>query len=145
MKNHILFLFVILLLANCSSKKIELEERYGYDLVNSGDHKLTSKTIGEGEVSVLFESGLGDSCNVWIDSGIVKSLDNEVKIILYNRAGISNSDNTDDVASIENMIMDLDAIITTLADGDKLILVGHSLGGAIIRAYSVVDARFNIA
>jgi pimeloyl-ACP methyl ester carboxylesterase len=129
--------FILILFISCSSNKIILEEKDGFDMVPSGDHKLATKTLSQGNVTVLFESGLGDSGNRWIFSGITQMLEEYAKVIVYCRAGIYPSDKTDTLATIENMIIDLDSVITTLADDDILILVGHSLGGAIIRAYSV--------
>lgn len=130
-------LLLALILTACTSKQVELEERFGYQLVNSGEHRLATKTFGKGNVTVILEAGLNTQCKTWIDSGLVTGLENYVKVIIYSRPGIYPSDNSEHPANIENMIKDLDALINTLAKGDKLILVGHSLGGAIIRAYSI--------
>lgn len=137
MKKTFFILLIVVLINSCTTKRIELEERYGYQLVISGDHKLATKTFGEGDVTVIFESGLAGYLKSWENIGIISALTNDVKVVLYNRPGISPSDKSNEPANIENMLKDLDSVVSALAQKDKLILVGHSLGGAIIRAYSI--------
>ncbi|MBB6482288.1 alpha/beta fold hydrolase [Spirochaeta isovalerica] len=136
-QNKIILVFFTFILAACTPKQVALEERFGYQLVNSEDHKLATKTFGKGNVTIILEAGLNTQCKTWIDSGIVSNLEKHAKVIIYSRPGIYPSDNSEHPANISNMIKDLDAVINKLAKGEKLILVGHSLGGVIIRAYSI--------
>ncbi len=118
---------------NINSPKIEY--------VQSGDYQLAERCSGSGSgsgnMTVVFESCVGGDMQTWIDSGIEHKVNSFASVILYNRAGLEPSENTSDTLSIENAISDLDEIIKTIPKDNKIILVGHSLGGAIIRAYSV--------
>ncbi len=114
---------------NINTRKLEY--------VQSGDYKLAERCTGSGNITVVFESCVGGDMQTWIDSGIEHKVSSFASVILYNRAGLEPSENTSNTLSIENAINDLNEIIKTIPNDNKIILVGHSLGGAIIRAYSV--------
>lgn len=104
--------------------------------VQSGEYRLATRCTGSGKITVLFESCVGGDMQTWIDTGIEESVNTFASVILYNRAGIKPSENTNTTLSIENAIKDLNEIIKTIPKSNKIILVGHSLGGAIIRGYT---------
>lgn len=107
------------------------------EYIQSGDYKLAVRKSGSDNITVVFESALGEYMETWIESGIENKVNNFASVILYNRAGLYPSEDTAAKLTIENAINDLDKIISTIPKNNKIVLVGHSLGGAIIRAYTM--------
>lgn len=98
------------------------------------NHVLTSfSIINNTKYLVVFESGLGDSHLVWNDTDVALQINNAMDVLLYDRAGIGNSENGPTPRDISRLQGELDTIINSFSNGRKVILVGHSLGGLIIR------------
>ncbi len=106
--------------------------------IDVGGYALHTQTRGQGKHTIVFEAGAGDDSSVWTDSGIFEEMAKDNQVIIYNRAGYTLSDAaTNDVPrDINQLAKELNEVITQLAKSDKVILVGHSLGGPIIRAYT---------
>ncbi len=129
---NITILLIVLSTMSCASVSDS-----GYDMLQASGHKLAYRSSGEGSTTVLFESGLGDDASTWINSGILEQIELYANVVVYNRAGNRPSEDSDKPATMENKISDLHALISTLPENNKLILVGHSLGGSLIRSYAV--------
>lgn len=81
--------------------------------------------------TVVFESGLGFSRNAW---GLVQPIvGQKVRAVVYDRAGTGKSEAYTSPRTIEAISKDLNELLTALGAG-PFILVGHSFGGAIVRA-----------
>ncbi|WP_169736045.1 alpha/beta fold hydrolase [Crocinitomix catalasitica] len=100
----------------------------------------TDKTVafntlikGTGSPTIIFESGLGTPLNNW--ESIQTSISKNYKTIAYDRRGIGQSPATDNPRTIENLVKDLDILISQNNIDGPIILVGHSLGGHIVRKY----------
>ena len=106
--------------------------------IDVGGYELHTQTRGQGKHTIVFEAGAGDDSSVWTDSGIFEEIAKDNQAIIYNRAGYTLSDAaTNDVPrDINQLAKELHKVITELAKKEKVILVGHSLGGPIIRAYT---------
>jgi thioesterase domain-containing protein len=103
-------------------------------MVDVGNYKLFTETIGEGSHTLVFESGLGDDYESWYE---LLSLSEENQVIAYNRAGYAPSESATNTREISQMAEDLHQVILNKSTNAKVILVGHSLGGAVIRYYAV--------
>ncbi len=86
---------------------------------------------------VVFDSGLGDYSKVWTDSKVPDSLRITTDVVLYDRAGYNNTPAPPAPRNVDHMRADLDSVIAHHANGRKVILVSHSLGGYIARDYAV--------
>ena len=88
---------------------------------------------GEGKPTVIFESGLGDNSNTW--SLIQEIVSKTTTTISYDRLGLGFSSSTKNPRTIENLVLELNQFLTTNNIEEPYILVGHSIGGLIIRKY----------
>ncbi|GAB4522914.1 MAG: hypothetical protein Tsb0010_07130 [Parvularculaceae bacterium] len=90
---------------------------------------------GAGAPVVIFESGLGtDSQLSW--ARIANELSAHTRACYYDRAGYGWSDGAPPPRSIAQIARELGAVIDAAAGDAPVILVGHSLGGPMIRAYA---------
>jgi len=82
---------------------------------------------------VIFESGLGAAHTFW---GLVQQRVAEyARTVVYCRAGYGSSDIDTELRSVARMAEDLQAVVaaaTSERPSAKVILVGHSLGAAIV-------------
>lgn len=84
---------------------------------------------GDADVSVLFESGLGDSRNAW--SAVAPRVAEFAHTVVYDRAGLGRSDAAG-VRDLSALVSDHLAVREAAVPGD-FIAVGHSYGGLIAR------------
>lgn len=95
--------------------------------------KFNTLIKGTGSPTIIFESGLGTPLNNW--DSIQTRISDHYKTISYDRKGIGQSPATDIPRTIENLVNDLDILISQNKIDGPIILVGHSLGGHIVRKY----------
>lgn len=95
--------------------------------------QLNTLVKGTGSPTIIFESGLGTPLNNWykIQTGISA----HYRTVSYDRKGIGQSPATDDPRTIENLVADLDLLISQNKIDGPIVLVGHSLGSQIVRKY----------
>lgn len=104
------------------------------NMVDTGNYKLFTKTSGNGNHTIVFESGLGDNYESWYQ---LLSLSNSNQVVAYNRAGYEPSESATNQRSIVQLAEDLHQVILSKSENEQVILVGHSLGGAVVRYYAV--------
>lgn len=114
------------------STKKELGD--GGTYADIGGYKLHYVKKGKKEPAVIFEAGLDlRGHHVW------NKVQNEVSqfatTVSYDRAGILNSQRGDKEKSCKNMAYDLHMMLEKIQTQKPYILVAHSLGGLVIRAY----------
>ena len=117
-------IFVLFFLVTLSQEKF----------TNINGQKFRIKTLGEGDVTVLFENGMSDSLEVW--GAIPDSVAKFAKVFLYDRADIGKSDLSRQERTIPNMVSELRSILREENIRPPYILVGHSLGGVIDRYFA---------
>jgi len=104
------------------------------NMVDVGNYKLYTESLGEGNHTLVFESGLGDNYESWYK---LLGLSETNQVIAYNRAGYEPSEVANNDRTIIQLAEDLHQVILNKSKNNKVILVGHSLGGAVIRYYAV--------
>jgi pimeloyl-ACP methyl ester carboxylesterase len=93
------------------------------------------KLEGRGIRTVILESGLGDTLEVWksvqplIATGCARTLS-------YNRAGYLGSDNSNDPRDAQTIVAELRAELTRQRLKPPYVLVGHSLGGLYMQYFA---------
>ena len=105
------------------------QERYA----NIDGQKFRIKTLGEGQVTVIFENGMSDSIEAW--SSIPDSVAAFAKVFLYDRADIGKSDTSRQARTIPNMVSELKRILEYENIQPPYVLAGHSMGGYLIRYF----------
>ena len=125
--------FICLLVIACSNDddSITLSSSNKVDI---GDYNLFVETKGNGNNTIVFESGLGDNYESWYK---ITELSETNQVIKYNRAGYEPSEAANNNRNIVQLAEELHQVILSKSINEKVILVGHSLGGAIIRYYAV--------
>lgn len=102
--------------------------------VDVGGYSINTQSAGTGGPSVVFVSGLGEDLSTWqhVQPDVAKF----AKTLVYDRAGLGKSDNAPKAKSIEQMVEELHALVAACKLARPFILVGHSLGGAIVELYA---------
>lgn len=134
---NLIKLLALAILIMASGCKKDEEIRITEKMVDVGGHDLYTIVKGSGNKTVVFESGLGDDSGAWLARRTFQNTADFARAIAYNRAGYEPSELGTGRRSVEQMISELDEVISKQADNKKVVLVGHSLGGMIIRAYAI--------
>lgn len=126
-KTSYLILFLFFLLISCLNAQTT-------KMIDVGGYKLDVSISGTGNYTVVFESGLGDNLMIW--QKVIKALNNEAKVVSYSRAGLGNSEKRNQPISLKLIISELNTVLDSLNIDSNIILVGHSMGGQIVRAFT---------
>lgn len=105
-------------------------------------NKLVSYSLTKNtKYLIVFESGLGMDHNSWTRTDLITKISSFTDVLLYDRAGIGKSAKGPDPRNIERLSAELGGVIDKFSNGRKVILVGHSLGGIIIRDYAIKNPQ----
>lgn len=136
--NKLPLLFVLFLLLLACKKSDNPSITLTETSVSAFSHQLATFSVIKGsKYLIVFESGLGDDHLVWTKSNTISQLSQLSDIVLYDRAGYGKSTKVSEVRNIEKLSSELDSVINRFSNKRKVILVGHSLGGLIIRDYAI--------
>lgn len=134
----ILMALASLFLVPSCKKKNDQKPAFTETKVNLNTHQLSSfSTIKNTKYLVVFESGLGNDHTVWSNNSVASQISSSLDVLLYDRAGYGKSGNGPGPRNIDKLRSELESVVNTFANGRKVILIGHSLGGMIIRDYAV--------
>jgi CubicO group peptidase (beta-lactamase class C family)/pimeloyl-ACP methyl ester carboxylesterase len=111
-------------------------------LVHVGERALFLSCSGTGSPTVILESGLNDTAAVW--SAVQSEVAATTRVCSYDRANVLGgaSDPSDPTASTPRLrsaaelVADLHALLAAAAVPGPYVLVGHSVGGLVIRLYA---------
>lgn len=103
-------------------------------MINVGDHFLEMIQAGAGPYTIIFESGFGTDYKVW--GNVASEVMNTNQVMLYSRAGTGKSEPNPKPQSLEQAVQSLSTLIEEANLQPPFILVGHSYGAFIIRAYA---------
>jgi pimeloyl-ACP methyl ester carboxylesterase len=138
MRTFFLFGLLVLLMASSCKKPEDAALKLTETSVEVAGHSLaTFSLIKNSKYLVVFESGLGDDHLVWTRANILSQISGDADILLYDRAGYGKSGKSTNTRDIATLSTELARVISTFSNGRKVILVGHSLGGYIIRNYAI--------
>ena len=106
-------------------------------LVDVNGRRLHLYCAGQGHgPTVVIEAGSGNDSTLW--AGMVQRIASFAKACTYDRAGLGWSDPAPYPMSIEDRAADLHSLLTAADLPGPFILVGHSYGGYIVRAFAKI-------
>ena len=135
--NILIALTALLMVASCK-KKNEPTPAFKETKISLTTHNLaTFSAIKNSKYLVVFESGLGNDHTVWGNNAVAAKINDNTDVLLYDRAGYGKSGNGPGPRDIDRLRSELESVIDKFSNGRKVILIGHSLGGMIIRDYAI--------
>lgn len=99
---------------------------------------LYTQHLGAGGPTVVFESGMGVSRNMW--GAVVGPVAERTSVVVYDRSGLGRSPRDHATRTLTRLTGDLLDLLEQLGDG-PFVLVGHSWGGPIVRRAAEVRPR----
>ncbi len=103
-------------------------------LVDVGGHRLHVHCAGRGSPVVLLESGIAASSLSW--SLVQPRIAGFTRVCAYDRAGLAWSGPPSCPRTLARILDDLSALLAHVAAVQPLVLVGHSFGSLVVRAYA---------
>ena len=102
--------------------------------IDVGGHRLHAWCAGSGTPAVLLESGIAASSVGW--SLVHPAVAAFTRVCAYDRAGLAWSDRGSTARTFTGIVDELSRVLTAVAPGERLVLVGHSFGAFVVRAYA---------
>lgn len=99
-----------------------------------GPHRLHAHCAGAGSPVVLLEAGIAASSLSW--SLVQAEIARFTRVCVYDRAGLAWSEPAALPRTFERIVNELSQVLGTIAPDDRYVLVGHSFGSFVIRAYA---------
>lgn len=103
-------------------------------LVNIGNHKLHLDCTGDGPHTIVLESGGGSWSHDW--SIVQKELSRFSRVCSYDRAGFGWSESAAGDRDFTTIVNELNKLLINGEVEAPYVLVGASLGGAIVQMYA---------
>jgi pimeloyl-ACP methyl ester carboxylesterase len=102
--------------------------------VDVGGYKLLLQVAGSGTPTVVLDCGLGDTLEVW--SEVFPEVARFTRVVAYDRAGYGKSEPGTEPRSQTQIATELHTLLHRANIAPPYVLVGHSFGGANIRAFA---------
>ena len=103
-------------------------------LVSSGRRSLHVYQTGDGKPAIVLEAGLASSSLSW--ALVQEQLSKRTRVTSYDRSGIGWSEETGRTRTVENIVGELASVLEHSGTQPPYILIGHSFGGLLVRAYA---------
>lgn len=103
-------------------------------MVDAGGHLLHLNCTGKGKSTVVIEAGTGDFSVDW--SLVQPKVANFARVCTYDRAGYAWSEPGPIPRTFEQITLELHTALKNAGEKAPFILVGHSYGGFLVRAYA---------
>lgn len=116
--------------------KAELAAKYPAPgkLVDVGSYRLHINCRGQGSPTVVMESGNGNFSLNW--GRVPREVAKFTQVCTYDRAGLGWSDRSPRPRTAHNLVEDLHTLLARSGVEPPYVLVGHSLGGMLMRLYA---------
>lgn len=91
-------------------------------------------TAGSGSPTVVFESGLGHGKRIW--GPVFNAISSLTRAVAYDRAGYGQSEPSHQSRDGLQIVLELRSMLQTEGIAPPYVLVGHSLGGTIMKLFA---------
>lgn len=105
-------------------------------LVRVNNRLMHVHVTGEGTPTVVFESGMGASCLSW--THVQPAVAEFSRAVSYDRAGHGWSDPAHEPRTAQQIAQELHTLLDATGVPGPYLLVGHSFGGYVTRAFAQV-------
>jgi pimeloyl-ACP methyl ester carboxylesterase len=102
--------------------------------IDLGGFKIFTSESGAGTPTVVFESGMGEDTSTW--QQVQPAIAQFTRTFVYDRAGLGKSEPSPKPRSVEELVSELHQLLHAAQVAPPYILVGHSLGGALVQLYA---------
>src|SRR5262249_31619965 len=102
--------------------------------VDAGGHRLNLLIGGEGAPAVVFEAGINSDLRAW--STVQADIAKFARTVSYDRAGLGQSDPSPHRPTAKQIALDLHRALQAAGVKPPYIMVGHSLGGILVRVFA---------
>jgi len=102
--------------------------------VDSTGRQIALVRAGSGTPTVVLETGLGAESEEW--ETVFQEVKQFTSVCRYDRANRGHSDLAPKPRSAQDFVADLGSLLVAAAIPRPFVLVGHSLGGLIVRLYT---------
>jgi pimeloyl-ACP methyl ester carboxylesterase len=129
MKTALKFVLILTItgLVSCNSKA---QER----MVYFDEYQIHIKETGKGKPTVIIEAGLGSGYDAY--DTLQTALSPHAKVVSYDRPGLGESGKSPNPRTLPNYVNELRLLLEKEDIDPPYILVGHSLGGLIVRYFA---------
>ena len=136
-----IFLLIIVVIALSTTiagavAKSNLAKKYPApgQLVDVGGYNLHINCMGQGSPTVILEAGLGDFSLTW--AFVQPEVATTTRVCSYDRAGYGWSEPGPQPRTTNTEVEELHTLLTNAKIQGPYVLVGHSLGGMLVRMYT---------
>lgn len=138
LSKKVLVFIISFLIFSCTKEEKQSSPTFTESKISLSTHKLTAYSIIQNsKYLVVFEAGLGDDHSVWNEKNLPTQIYSKSDVLTYDRAGYGKSEVGPNSRNINKLRSELESVIDQFSNGRKVILIGHSLGGMIIRDYAI--------
>ena len=103
--------------------------------IDIGGRALILSCTGTGSPTVVLEAGGGSAADTWVS--VQPEVARFTRVCSYDRAGLGQRDPAPTgVRTVQDSVDDLHALLAAADISGPIVLVGHSLGGLIVRLYT---------
>ena len=128
----VLLLFSTSLFAQ--SKPVQPAKAVPERIVTVGDRAVHVYEDGTGSPTVVFEAGMGDTLKTW--SRVLPEVARYAHVFAYDRAGSGQSSAASGERSYAQLAKELHQTLESQSIAPPYVLVGHSFGAVIVRAFA---------
>lgn len=105
-------------------------------LVDIGGRRLAVKDVGQGTPVVVLEMGKAGTSQMF--DHIAPKIAEWTRVIWYDRGGLGQSDPAPEPRTYQDRIADLHTLLQKMEVPGPYVLVGHSMGGQLMRLYAAL-------
>ena len=103
-------------------------------MVDVGGYELFYQCSGQGSPTVILEAGMGSDSSFW--ARVIAGVAETTRVCAYDRANLGRSDEARTPRTFQDAARDMQILLENARIGGPYVLVGHSLGGELVRVFA---------